>query len=103
MYIEQLREMVPPLSQNNVTVCNQIILLIPYYISSRFVILLKITDAPITVSDIFITLLVQIHQLVSYISHKTFLYSSTVIRFLNFHGRNGYAKLPQHFFVGTVH
>jgi len=53
MYTEQLREMVPPPSQNIVGVCNQITLLIPYYISSRPVTLLKISDAPIKVSDIF--------------------------------------------------
>ena len=34
MAIEELREMVPPPSQNTVGVCNQIILLSPYYISS---------------------------------------------------------------------
>jgi len=37
MYIEKLREMVPPPSQNTVGVCNQITLLIPYYISPRLV------------------------------------------------------------------
>ena len=49
--------MVPPPSQNSVGVCNQITLLILYYISSRLVILLKITDAPKQVSDIFNLLL----------------------------------------------
>jgi hypothetical protein len=53
MYIEQMREMVPPPSQHNVAVCTQITLLILYYISSRLVTLLKIADAPIQASDIF--------------------------------------------------
>jgi len=53
MYIKQLREMVPPPSQNTVGVCNQIFLLIPYYISSRLVTFVKINDTPIQVSDIF--------------------------------------------------
>jgi len=44
--------MVPPPSQNTVVICNQINLLIPYYISCRLV-TLKITDVPIQVSDIF--------------------------------------------------
>ena len=34
-------------------VCNQITLLILYYICSRLVTLLKVTDAPIPASDIF--------------------------------------------------
>jgi hypothetical protein len=40
-------------SQNTVAVCNQVTLLILYYISSRLVILLKLFDAPILFSDIF--------------------------------------------------
>ena len=44
--------MIPPPSQNTVGVCNQITLLILYYISSRVVTLLDVTDAPIQVSDI---------------------------------------------------
>jgi len=42
MYIEKVTEMVPPLSQNTVGVCNQITLLILYYISSRLRTLVKI-------------------------------------------------------------
>ena len=53
MYIQQLTEMVPPHSQNTVGVCNQITLFILYYISSRLVTLLKVTDVPTQVSDIF--------------------------------------------------
>ena len=53
MYIEQLREMFPLASHSTVGVCNQITLLIPYYISSRLVTLPKIIDAPIQVSDIY--------------------------------------------------
>jgi len=45
--------MVPPPNQNTVGVCNQITLLILYIISSRLVTLLKVTDAPLQVSDIF--------------------------------------------------
>ena len=53
IFDEKLREMFPPSSPNTVAVCNQITLLILYYISYRLVTLLKITDAPIQVSDIF--------------------------------------------------
>jgi hypothetical protein len=53
MYNEELKEMVSPLGHNTVAVCNQITLLILYYICSRLVTLLKITDAPVQVSDIF--------------------------------------------------
>ena len=52
MYIQKLRQMVPPNNQNTVAVCNQITLLILYYINSRLVILLKNTDALTQVSDI---------------------------------------------------
>jgi len=44
--------MIPPSSQNTMGVCNQITLLILYYISSRLVTLPKVTDAPIQVSNI---------------------------------------------------
>jgi len=50
--------MVPPPSQNTVGVCKHITLLILYYVSSRLVTLLKVIDARIPVSDIFILLLV---------------------------------------------
>jgi hypothetical protein len=53
MYIQQLREMVPPPSQNTVEVCNLIILLILDYVGSRLVTLLKVTDAAIQFSDHF--------------------------------------------------
>ena len=58
MYNRHLREIIPPPSQNTVGVCNQITLLILHYISSSMVTLLKVTDAPIQVSDTFILLLV---------------------------------------------
>ena len=45
--------MFPPLSQNIVRVSNQITLIILYYISFRLVTFLKVTDAPIKVSDNF--------------------------------------------------
>ena len=48
--------MVPPPSQNTVAACNQITLLMLYYISSRLVTLLKVIDAPIHVRDFFILL-----------------------------------------------
>jgi len=41
MYIEYMREMISPSSQNAVGVCKQIILLILFYVSSRLVTLLK--------------------------------------------------------------
>jgi len=53
MYIEQVREIVPPLSQNTVGVCNQITPLLLYYICSWLLTLHKVIDAPIEVSDIF--------------------------------------------------
>jgi hypothetical protein len=53
MYTEQLREKVLPPSQSIVGVYKQITPLILYYINYRQVTLLKITDAPIQVSDIF--------------------------------------------------
>jgi hypothetical protein len=52
MHIEQMREMVPPSSQNTVAIYSQITLLIPYYIISGLVALLKFTEAPIQMSDI---------------------------------------------------
>ena len=44
--------MFPPPSQNTVGACDQITLLILYYIGSRLVTLLKIIDAPVQVSDV---------------------------------------------------
>jgi len=58
MYIQQLREMIPPPTQNTVGICNQITFLVLYYISSRLVPLRKFIDAPIQVPNIFILLLV---------------------------------------------
>ena len=52
MYIQQLTEIVPLPSQNSVAVCNQITILISYFISSGLVTILKVTDAPTHVSDI---------------------------------------------------
>ena len=46
MYIQELRE-------NTVAVCEQITFFILHYISSRLVTLLKVTDAPIQVPNIF--------------------------------------------------
>ena len=53
MYIQYLGEIVPPPSQNTVGACDQITCLILYYISSRLVTLLKVTDAPLQVPYIF--------------------------------------------------
>jgi hypothetical protein len=53
MYMQYLGGIFPPLSQNTVGVCNQITFLILYYISSRLVTLLEVTDVPIQVPDIF--------------------------------------------------
>jgi hypothetical protein len=54
VYIQQLVEMIPLPSQNTVGVCNQVALLILYYISSRLVPPLKIVDTPIQVSDVLV-------------------------------------------------
>jgi len=56
MYLEKLREMIPPPSQNNVGVCNQITLLILYSISSRLVTLLEAL-MPLYKFEIFFILL----------------------------------------------
>ena len=53
MHIEEIREIVSPPSQNNVTVSNQITLLILYYINSRLVNFLEVIDAPTQVTDFF--------------------------------------------------
>jgi len=47
--------MVPPPRQNVVGVSNQITIFILYYFNSRLVTLLKDTDDPIQVSDIFLS------------------------------------------------
>jgi hypothetical protein len=53
VYIQYLTEMIPQPSQNTVDVCNETILLILCYICSKLVTLLKVTDAPTEISDIF--------------------------------------------------
>jgi len=53
-YIQQLREMVPPPSQNTVAVCNQTTLPILTCITSGLVTLLNVTDATLQVSDILV-------------------------------------------------
>ena len=45
-------EIVPPPSHNTVGVCNQVAFLILYYITSRLVPLLKVTDVPIQVPNV---------------------------------------------------
>jgi hypothetical protein len=55
MYIEQLGEIAPPLSQNTVAVSNQITFFILHYISSRLVTLLEVTDDPIQVPRYFLS------------------------------------------------
>jgi hypothetical protein len=63
LYIEQLRETDPPPNQNIVGVCNHITLLILYYISSSSVTLLKVIDAPVQMSDNFLSYCYfQVHQ-----------------------------------------
>jgi len=54
LYIQHLRDMVPTPSQNTMAVCNQFTFLIHYYISSRLLTLLNVTDAPIQTSDIVV-------------------------------------------------
>jgi hypothetical protein len=53
MFIPSLREMFLPPNQNIGGVCNQITLLVLYYVSSRLATLLKVIDVPIQVSDVF--------------------------------------------------
>jgi len=53
-YIQQLREIVPPPSQNTVAVCNQITISILNCSTSRLATLLNVTDAPVQVSDILV-------------------------------------------------
>jgi len=53
MYIEQLKEIFSPPSENIVEVCKQITLPFLYFISSRLVTFHKIIDALMQVSDIF--------------------------------------------------
>jgi len=53
MYLQQLREMLPPPSQNTLEASNQITVLILCDISHKLVNLLKVTYVPIQVSDIF--------------------------------------------------
>jgi len=53
-HIEQLKEMIPPASQNTVALCNHITLPMHYYISSKLLTLCKVTDVPIQTSDILV-------------------------------------------------
>ena len=53
MYIQYLGEIFLPRSQSTMGVCNQSIFVILHYISSRLVTLLKVTEAPIQVPNIF--------------------------------------------------
>jgi len=91
MYIQYLREMVPPSTQNIMGVCNRIILLILYYISSRLVTLLKVTDTLYMFLIFLVLLLVSIssilafrHSFFSFLkcllaSHLTVFQSSTLL------------------------
>jgi len=55
--------MFPPPSQNTVGICDQITLLILYYISSRLVTLLKVNDAPLQVANtIYLTISFKFHS-----------------------------------------
>jgi hypothetical protein len=47
--------MVPPPIQNALGVCNQITLLIQYYINSSMITVLKVFDAPVQISYIFLS------------------------------------------------
>jgi len=53
MYIQQLKKRVLPPIQNNLLGCNEIALLILFYISFKLVTLPKITAAPAQVTGIF--------------------------------------------------
>ena len=63
MYVQELKEMVPPPRQNTVGVCNQITFFILCFISSRLVTLFKVNDAPTLVSAIFFLTLVLVSNL----------------------------------------
>ena len=58
--------MFPPPSQNTVEACNQITLLMLYYISCRLVTLLKVTDATTQFSDIFYLMLVSSSSILAF-------------------------------------
>ena len=66
--------MVPPSCQHSVGVCNQIILLVLYYISSTLVTLLEVTDAPIQVSDILVITVSFSSSLISAVRYSFFLF-----------------------------
>jgi len=73
MYIQYLREMVPPSAQNTVGVCNWITLLILYYISSRLVTILKVTDALYMFLIFLVLLLVSSSSILAF-RHSFFLF-----------------------------
>ena len=52
MHVEELGEIVTPPSHINVGVCNQVAFLILYYITSRLVHRLEVTDAPIQIPNV---------------------------------------------------
>jgi len=54
MYIQRLREIIPPPRQQAVGVCNQINLPSLLYVGSSLVTLLNVIDAPTEVSDILV-------------------------------------------------
>ena len=72
MHIEQLGEIFPPPSHNTVGVCNQVDILILYYITSRLVPLLKATDALKQVPNI-LDLIVSF-KFLNFISHICLLF-----------------------------
>jgi hypothetical protein len=92
VHIQHLAEIVPPPSQNTVGVCNQVTLLIFYYINSRLAPPLKVINTPTQVCDIlvltvcfkFITFSFQIFLLF----FLKYLLSSrvTVCRYLHYFG-----------------
>ena len=65
--------MFPPPSHHTVGVCNQITLLILYYISSRLVTLLKVTEMPLYNSLIFFILLLLSSSQISAFRYSFFL------------------------------
>jgi len=54
MYIQEVTQTIPPHIQNTISVCKQITLLILYYILSRLVTFLNLTDATTQISDILV-------------------------------------------------
>jgi hypothetical protein len=80
IYVQKLREMFPPHSQNTMAICNPVTLLVLYYINSRLVTLLRVTDIfNLSVYFKFIDFSFQIFLLVPEMSNSFASYSVKII------------------------